>query len=424
MLFTNFSLAKFPYCLKSSYRRLLSRKQTNPYNTKKQLWHYYSGKSCLANIKNLSASCAILIFGTSDAIDWPAILDPLSENPDAMASAFQEIFELVLDMHAPLKKRRVRGDFAPWLNQSIRNLMRERDMAKRAAEKSPEKWSVCEQLRNKVTKEIKVAVQSHYHGLINENKDNPKKMWYTINRVLEKSSKSTMPASLNIEGRKLTKEGDILEALNHHFVSVGPKLASKIEQNANDDPLKHIDSEPNTMRLIPVDDNYVPKAIKQLKNGKAPGPDKIPTMLKKDAADLICKPLTMVLNSSLRKGIFPDVWKLARVTPIFKSGSKSEANNYRPISVISVFSRILKRIVHDQVYEYLKANKVLTMSQSAFQKLCSTGITIEGITRLYCLVEIMYYFNKFLDAIFSSTTQGDSKNWLLFGHAWQRSPMM
>ena len=115
-------------------------------------------------------------------------------------------------------------------------------------------------------------------------------MWHTIDRVLEKYSKSTMPVSLNIEGRKLNKEGDIMEALNHHFVSVEQKLASKIEQNANDDPHKHIDNEPNTMRLSPVDDNYVPKAIKQLKNGKAPGPDKIPTMLIKDAAYLTCKP--------------------------------------------------------------------------------------------------------------------------------------
>ena len=71
-------------------------------------------------------------------IDWLTIHDPLSENPNAMASDFQEIFELVLDMHAHLKKIkkkiRVRGDFAPWLNQSIRNLMRDRDLAKRAAE--------------------------------------------------------------------------------------------------------------------------------------------------------------------------------------------------------------------------------------------------------------------------------------------------
>ena len=266
-------------------------------------WRLKKKKPKIIESRSLSRYNKELFRNDLRQIDWSTILDPLSENPNEMASAFQEIFELILDMHAPLKKRRVRGEFAPWLNQSIRNLMRERDLAKRAAEKSPEKWSLYKQLRNKVTKEIRVAVQSHYHGLINENKDNPKKMWQTINNVLDRSSKSTMPASLDIGGKKLTKEGDIVEALNHHFVSVGPKLASKIEQNANDDPLQHINNEPTTMRLTPVDDNYVPKAIKQLKNGKAPGPDKIPIILIKDAVDLISKPLTLIFNSSLWKGI-------------------------------------------------------------------------------------------------------------------------
>ena len=113
-------------------------------------------------------------------INWSAILSPLAENPNLMASTFQEIFESILDIHAPLKKRRVRSESAPWLNQSIRNLMKERDLAKRIAKKSPEKWSVYKQLRNKVTKEIKVAIETHYRGLIEENKDNPKKMWKTI----------------------------------------------------------------------------------------------------------------------------------------------------------------------------------------------------------------------------------------------------
>ena len=90
------------------------------------------------------------------------------------------------------------------------------------------------------------------------------------------------------------------------------------------------------------------------------------------AGEVICEPLAMIFNSSLRHGIFPDIWKLARVTPIFKSGSRSDANNYRPISVISVFSRILDRIVHDQMYDYLRSRGILTISQSAFQKLCST----------------------------------------------------
>ena len=63
---------------------------------------------------------------------------------------------------------------------------------------------------------------------------------------------------------------------------------------------------------------------------------------------------------------------MAKVTPIFTSGSRSDANDYRPISVVSVFPRILERIVHNQIYEDIKATKALTMNQSAFQNCCST----------------------------------------------------
>ena len=88
----------------------------------------------------------------------------------------------------------------------------------------------------------------------------------------------------------------------------------------------------------------------------------------------------MIFNSSLRKGVFPNIWKVATVTPNFKSGSRSEANNYKPISVVSVFSRILEKIVHNQIYEYLKATKALTRSQSAFQNCCPTITSLTDST--------------------------------------------
>ena len=92
----------------------------------------------------------------------------------------------------------------------------------------------------------------------------------------------------------------------------------------------------------------------------------------------------MIFNSSLMGGVFPDIWKIARVTPIFKSGAKKDVNSYRPISVISVFSRILERIVHDQLFDFLAANKVITRNQSAFQKLYST------VTSLICSTDSWY----------------------------------
>ena len=181
-------------------------------------------------------------------------------------------------------------------------------------------------------------------------------------------------------GGVLTRKRDIAQALNHHFVTVGPKLSSKIESRQDDDPVGHFKSQTNDIVFTPVDSATVLKAIKSLKNGKSPGPDKVSTMLVKDAAELICKPLVMIYNSSMESGVFPDFWKLARVTPIFKSGNKSDANNYRPISIISVFARIFEKIVHDQLYNFLSTNNILTPSQSAFRKLHSTITSLINCT--------------------------------------------
>ena len=82
-------------------------------------------------------------------------------------------------------------------------------------------------------------------------------------------------------------------------------------------------------------------SLNMLKNGKAPGPDGVPTNLVKDAANFIAKPLMMIFNASLKQGIFPNIWKFAKITPIYKSGARNEENNHRPISVLSVFSKII-----------------------------------------------------------------------------------
>ena len=81
---------------------------------------------------------------------------------------------------------------------------------------------------------------------------------------------------------------------------------------------------------------------KQLKNGKACGPDKIPKNLVKDAVNFISHPLTLIYNSSMKNGIFPDNWKVTRVAPIFKSGKRCDGNNYRPNSLLQLSQEYLK----------------------------------------------------------------------------------
>ena len=97
-------------------------------------------------------------------IDWETILTPIAGNPFAMAGTLQEIFESLLNVHAPIKRRRVRSEFAPWLTPNLRKSIDARDRHKKIAVKSPEIWSVHTRQRNRVTKEIRYSVRDYYKG--------------------------------------------------------------------------------------------------------------------------------------------------------------------------------------------------------------------------------------------------------------------
>ena len=83
-----------------------------------------------------------------------------------------------------------------------------------------------------------------------------------------------------------------------------------------------------------------------------------------------------IFNNSLSSGLFPDVWKCARVTPLFKQGERTDVNNYRPISVISIIAKVFERIVYDQLYSFLANEGISTNQQSGFRSLHSTATAL------------------------------------------------
>ena len=187
---------------------------------------------------------------------------------------------------------------------------------------SPEIWSAYKGKRNQITKRIRLSIRDYYNGLIEVNIKDPKKICRTINRILDKNVDTVSHSSLEVEGKYVTSEQDVVEAMNCHFALVGPKRAEKITSKPDDDCLSYITPESNIMTFKTINETYMHNVIKNLKNGKAVGPDKIPTSIIKDVGDIITKPLTMIFNSSLRNGAFPDFWKIPRITPTFKSGVK------------------------------------------------------------------------------------------------------
>ena len=99
-----------------------------------------------------------------------------------------------------------------------------------------------------------------------------------------------------------------------------------------------------------------------MKTNKAIGLDRISARLLKDSPECMAPILTRLFNRSLEESTFPSIWKCGKVSALFKGGDRTNCNNYRPITVLPTISKILERVVHQQLYEFLSANELLTPS--------------------------------------------------------------
>ena len=121
------------------------------------------------------------------------------------------------------------------------------------------------------------------------------------------------------------------------------------------------------MFLSPVQEKEVEAIIKSLKVSSA-GWDNVSACVVKKTYELVITPLSYVMNLSITKGIFPNELKVARVIPLFKSGDETSFSNYRPVSVLPLFSKILERLMYKRLLSFINKNKLLYNYQFGFRK--------------------------------------------------------
>ena len=157
------------------------------------------------------------------------------------------------------------------------------------------------------------------------------------------------------------------------FTSAVTRLRQSLDLGSNARKFTHVvnHSLPD-FKFKMVDESFTLNALRQLKTNKSGGLDDISPRLLKDAAEVISKPLTQIINASLSQGIVPHEWKHARVTPLFKKGVSTDLDNYRPISVLPVVSKLLERAVHHQLYSFCNEHKLLSPFQCGFRSNHST----------------------------------------------------
>jgi hypothetical protein len=163
---------------------------------------------------------------------------------------------------------------------------------------------------------------------------------------------------------------------NEYFVGIGKNLAQKIPKcDGNIEQFLSASTE-SSMMIEPTDPIEIDNIIKGFSNNKAAGYDNILSKIVKSVSYSIARPLTILFNLSFETGIFPDQMKIAKVIPLFKSDDKRVINNYRPISVLPIFSKIIEKLMHKRLSKFLDKNKILTQSQYGFRRGRSTELAI------------------------------------------------
>ena len=255
----------------------------------------------------------------------------------------------------------------------LKRRMHQRDVLKIKASSSnnPDDWAAFKQIRNLVNSEVKNSKALYYTNALHENKNNLKKTWNIINDLTSRKRHNFHVNEISINGSSITDPDELSNEFNEHFVTVGAKLARTIAYYDNTrsymEYLNPLDSGLNFQK-----DYYTSLMLSKLSKSKVTGLDKISARLLRECPDLIANSLCVIYNCSINTGIFPDEWKSSKVILLFKKGKRNQLDNYRPISIIPVVTKILERIVYDQVKFFIDENKLLFKNQSGFRSLHST----------------------------------------------------
>ena len=159
----------------------------------------------------------------------------------------------------------------------------------------------------------------------------------------------------------------------------GNFTASKIT-NVHKSPMEYmINSSSDSFFLSPTTVTEIENEISYLNNSKSTGPFSIPTPILKLVKNVLSGPLAIIINASFATGIVPKKMKIAKVIPVFKKGSSTQLTNYRPISLLSVFNKILEKLMHKRLYSYINEKQILYSKQFGFRASYSTSHALISI---------------------------------------------
>ena len=311
---------------------------------------------------------------TSSLIEFHNISDP-----DVAAEKLTSVIASEAAKFTTSYSARRFSPIQPWMTPGLlRSInMRSRLLKEFLKNRSAENQNKFRKYRNTLRLTIRHAKKSYFRAQFEKNRNNSKRLWADLLDALQsKTGHPDLPDKFEVEGRVLDNPNLIADQFNKYYGQVATSLDSSLGPCAKD-PMSFMNyvtvSDVMFFRIVTQDEVF--HLVSALKDTSS-GIDNISVKLVKAIIPCILPHLTHLVNLCLTKNIFPNIFKTAVITPIFKAGSRNQFSNYRPISVLPIFSKILERIMYQQLITFISDNNILYSNQFGFRAKHSTYMPI------------------------------------------------
>lgn len=302
-------------------------------------------------------------------IDWATELE-MHDNVNDAVDKFYTILTSQLDLSCPIISRSQTNE-PRWIKRDTLRLKREKRKAHSRWKKykNSADYDNYHDIRERLDEQIKSDYDEHLREVEKSLQENPKQFWKFVNN--RRSNGVGLADYITWEGEVAENKKDVANLFAKRF---GMAFSDS-------DPQQEPDLAPSSsatwyshhFHLFQIFDK-----LKTLKINKAAGPDGLPPILFKNCATSLTFPLYLLFNASLSQGVVPSSLKLAHVTPIFKSGSATEAKNYRPVSKLSLIAKVFDSLIADELFTRFSSS--ISIHQHGFYKKRSTVTNLASYT--------------------------------------------
>ena len=292
-------------------------------------------------------------------------------------NSFAKTVKNTVDLHAPIRNRtrnEKRKLGKTWLTKGILTSIKNRKKMFTKMNKNPSLEANYIRYRNMVKQLIRNSKRNENKKKILLSNKKSKTMWEIINNSLNRKKKTNKPKikKIKISATEVTTDNSkISNKFNEYFTNIGKSMAEKIPQIPN---VIHSPRVSNSIMFSETTSQEIELIISKLNSKKAIINEDIPTRFLKISSPVVSHLLSHFFNSCLKRGIYPDILKLAQVIPIHKANAKDICSNYRPISLLSQYNKIFEKIIHTRLYDFLEKYKILSQHQYGFRKNTSTAL--------------------------------------------------